>query len=91
MKKISRTFEYIWKDAQAINDRTSIVKQRFFKIHTIKKKHVTIGLYDYLTKKWSTFDSINLSGNYRYANKDRIPEINEMKAMIKLGFSQCDC
>jgi hypothetical protein len=81
MKTILKTFEAIWKDAAAANVRAP--KQRFFKIFSSKKKFVTIGLYDNVTKKWSTFESINLSGNYRYNNRGRIPEMDEMREMVE--------
>ena len=82
MKTILKTFEAIWKDAAAINAHHRTPKQRFFKIYSTKKKFVTIGLYDNVTKRWSLFESINLSGNYRYNTRDNIPEIKEMRAMV---------
>lgn len=88
MKKIARTFENIWKDAQAINATTTRIKQRFFKIYSVKGKNVQLGLYDAITKRWTIFDSINLSGNYRYVDREQIPEITEMKAMIRLAQRQ---
>jgi hypothetical protein len=42
-----------------------------------------MGLYDSVTKKYVLFDTINLTGNFRYNNNILPNEFAEMENMIK--------
>lgn len=79
MRKIEKHFDEIWERAEAYNVNHGA---RFCKIYETYKRYITMGLYDMQTKKWVTFDTINLVGNFRYDPRSIPSELNEMSAMI---------
>ena len=82
MKKALEKFDEVWAAAQAVNARSG--KQRFFRLfESYRRKYLVIGLYDTVTKKYALFDTVNLTGNYRYNNRDVPAEVYEMEAMVK--------
>ena len=80
MNKMMRKFEEVCESADRFNSENRT--ERFFKLFDQRKKYVTVGLYDSVTKKHVLFDSINLVGNFRY-NSNGVPaELFEMERMI---------
>jgi hypothetical protein len=80
MRKIERHFEEIWKRADAYN--RSNAGTRFFRIYEQNRRYITMGIYDSQTKRYATFDTINLVGNFRYDARQIPPELNEMSALV---------
>ncbi len=75
-----RKFEEVCEGADRFNSENRT--ERFFTVFEQRKKYVTVGLYDSVTKKHVLFDSINLVGNFRY-NSNGVPgELYEMERMI---------
>lgn len=81
MRKLVKLFDDIWASAEQRNEREGTT--RFFRIYQQNKRYYTFGLYDGLTKKYCMFDTINLSGNFRYNNQVVPPEFAEMAQMVK--------
>jgi len=87
--KLSKQFDDIWALAKKRNEEQGAVygfevdkSPRFHKIFKDNNnRFVVMGIYDSVKKKYSLFDTINLSGNYRY-NKNQEPK--EFRDMIKL-------
>jgi|LauGreDrversion4_2_1035121.scaffolds.fasta_scaffold58756_2 hypothetical protein len=80
MNKMMRKFDEICESADRFNAEKRT--ERFFKLFEQRKKYVTVGLYDSVTKKHVLFDSINLVGNFRYNNNGIPGELFEMERMI---------
>lgn len=82
MRKIEKKFEEIWTKAEERNKKEG---NRFYRIHSLSgsdRRYITMGIYDSKTKKYSTFDTINLIGNFRYNAQVVPPEINEMDRIV---------
>lgn len=89
MRKIAKRFNEIWADAEKRNEKEGPVNgfdpesgARFQKIYEQRKRYVTMGIYDSLTKQYAIFDTINLVGNYRYDPQVVPPEIDEMARIV---------
>jgi hypothetical protein len=80
MKKIALKFEEIWKKAETFNKEQKT--ERFYKMQDQRKKYMTFGIYDSVTKKYALFDSINLTGNFRYDNNVIPEEVWDMYNMV---------
>lgn len=81
MRKIQKKFDEICKRADERNRREGM---RFYKIFQTDKRYITFGIYDSKTKKWCTFDTINLIGNFRYNVKESVPsEFYEMSKIVE--------
>lgn len=80
MRKIIQKFEEVWQNAEKFNrvNRTD----RFCRIFDQQRKYVTFGLYDTVTKKYALFDTINLTGNFRYDNHTIPAEVRDMERMV---------
>ena len=81
MFKLTREFDSIWEQAQAVNEKSE--KQRFFKIFQQTKRFVTVGLYDSVTKKYELFDTVNFAGNFRYDKSKKPAELESMEKMVR--------
>lgn len=80
MRKLAKIFDDIWAKAERRNSKEG---ERFFRIYQQNKRYITVGIYDGLTKKYCMFDTINLSGNFRYNNQVVPPEFKEMSQMVE--------
>lgn len=80
MRKIAKRFEDIWSKAEKYN-RTN--GHRYVKIYETRKRYITMGIYDTQTKKWSTFDTINLVGNFRFSPKEVPAELEYMDSIVE--------
>lgn len=80
MRKIIQKFEEVWQSAEKFNKQNRT--ERFYRIFDQQKKYVTFGLYDSETKKYALFDSINLTGNFRYDNHTIPAEVHDMARMV---------
>lgn len=80
MSKFIKKFEEVWENAEKFNSENRT--ERFFKLFEQRKKFVTVGLYDSVTKKYALFDSVNLVGNFRYNNNSIPNELFEMERMV---------
>lgn len=80
MRKIIQKFEEVWQNAEKFNKEKRT--ERFCRIFDQRKKYVTFGLYDTVTKKYALFDSINLTGNFRYDNHTIPGEVRDMERMV---------
>lgn len=80
MRKLAKIFDEIWASAEK---RNASEGERFHRIYQQNKRYFTFGIYDGLTKKYCMFDTINLSGNFRYNNQAVPPEFAEMSQMVK--------
>ena len=81
MRKIVKSFDLIWGQAEAYNRKNS-GSDRFVRCFDSRGKYMSFGIYDKVNKKYALFDTINLTGNYRYNASDSIPELHEMEKMI---------
>lgn len=79
MKKISKRFDEIWRKAEKRNNTEGM---RFHKIYSQNKRYITMGVYDSVSKKYSTFDTINLIGNFRYNTQTVPAEFDEMEKIV---------
>ena len=79
MRKIIKSFDEIWSKAEAFNRKKV---DRFVKCFDSRGKYVSFGIYDKISKKYCLFDTINLTGNFRYNASESIPELSEMEKMI---------
>lgn len=79
MRKIVKSFDEIWSKAEAFNRKK---EDRFVKCFDSRGKYVSFGIYDKISKKYCLFDTINLTGNFRYNASESIPELSEMEKMI---------
>ena len=86
MRKILKHFNSIWKNAEERNKKEphrfhQLFEQRFAKDDP-KKRYVTVGIYDSVTKKYVLFDTIGLVANFRFNSKSIPPEFVEMEKMV---------
>ena len=81
MRKLSTAFDNIWARAEERNNQLG--QQRFYRIFEKKNRYYTFGIYDYKTKDWCLFNTINLVGNYRYNIDELPPEFAEMEKLVK--------
>ena len=79
MRKIVKSFDTVWAKAEVINKRNS---NRFVRCFDSRGKYLSFGIYDTVTKQFALFDTINLTGNFRYNASDVIPELVQMEKMI---------
>ena len=81
MRKIAQKFDEICAKAEAFNKEIQI--DRFYKIYELRKRFVTMGMYDSVSKKYALFDTINLTGNFRYDNHTVPQELYDMERLVK--------
>ena len=81
MKKIAQKFDEVCAKAEAYNKENRT--DRFYKIYEQRKRFVTMGLYDSVTKKYALFDTVNLTGNFRYDNNSVPPELYDMEGLVE--------
>ncbi len=79
--RLSKKFDEICASAEKYNKENRT--DRFLRMFDQSKKFVSMGLYDSVTKKYVVFDTINLTGNFRYSNNVLPNELIEMENMIK--------
>lgn len=80
MRNLIKHFDKIWGKADRRNKDEG---HRFFKIFETNNRYITMGVYDSKTKRYSTFDTINLSGNFRYNIKSEPPrEFSDMEDIV---------
>ena len=80
MRNLIKRFDEIWSKADRRNKDEG---HRFYKIFETNQRYITMGVYDSKTKKYSTFDTINLSGNFRYNIKADPPqEFDDMEKIV---------
>jgi len=79
MRRLAKKFRDIWAVAEQRNKQES---GRFHQIYETKKGFVEMGIYDYTTKKFVTFNTVNLVGNYRYDGVDFPTEFSEMENLV---------
>lgn len=79
MRKIAKRFDDIWARAERYNRDNG---NRYIKIYEHRKRYVTMGIYDSKTKRYELFDTINLSGNFRYSPKEVPVEFDYMESLI---------
>lgn len=77
----SKKFDEICASAEKYNKEHRT--DRFLRMFDQSRKFVSMGLYDSVTKKYVLFDTINLTGNFRYNNNILPSEFTEMENMIK--------
>ena len=94
--KIVDSFDKIWAKAEkrnaeigAVSGYDATLNPRFHRIFEKRapasdkgSRYLVMGIYDSVTKKYALFDSINLSGNFRYNNRAEPPEFKQMLKMI---------
>ena len=80
MRKAIKTFNEIWEKAEQFNKSTRT--HRFSKIFEQRQRFATVGIYDTVSKKYALFDTINLTGNHRYASSDIPDEIYDMEKIV---------
>jgi len=80
MRKIIKKFNEIWEQAEAHNKAKR--QHRFIKMIEQKQRFITVGIYDSATKEYALFDTINLTGNYRYSNSAIPQEMLDMEALV---------
>lgn len=78
MRHLTNVFNEIWALAEERNRQGG----GFIKIYESKKRYVTFGIYDSVTKKYCLFHTINLVGNFRYNSKVVPPEFKEMRKLV---------
>ncbi len=81
MRKIAQKFDEICAKAEAYNKENKT--NRFYKMYEQRKRFITMGLYDSVTKKYAVFDTINLTGNFRYDNHTVPQELYDMERLVK--------
>jgi hypothetical protein len=86
MRIIIQKFEEIWQRAERFNKERRT--ERFFKIYEQRKKYLTIGLYDSQTKKYALFDTVNLTGNFRYDNNVVPEEVLDMGKIVARAYTK---
>jgi hypothetical protein len=79
MRKLASTFDEIWEKAE---QRNKAEGGRFYRIFEQKRRYVTYGVYDSVSKKYVLFNTINLVGNFRYDSRFVPPEFNEMNELV---------
>lgn len=78
MRHLTNVFNDIWALAEERNREGA----KFYKIYESKKRYVTFGIYDSVTKRYCLFNTINLVGNFRYNSKVVPPEFAEMRSLV---------
>lgn len=79
MRKIVKSFDTIWSKAEAVNRKRG---ERFVRCFDSRGKYLSFGIYDKVTKKYALFDTINLTGNFRYNASETIAELTDMEEMV---------
>ena len=79
MRKIVKSFDLIWSKAETFNRKRG---DRFVRCFDSRGKYLSFGIYDKVTNKYALFDTINLTGNFRYNASSTIPELVEMEEMV---------
>lgn len=81
MRKILKEFDNVWAKAEAANRRGP--GRRFERCFSQSGKYMSFGIYDTRTHQYALFDTINLSGNFRY-NTNTVPEeIQHMRDLVE--------
>lgn len=80
MKKILEKYEDVWGRAKKVNSTSGVRFHRIFDRYY--KRYVVMGLYDSVTHKYVLFDTINLTGNFRYSTDVVPPEVLEMEQLV---------
>lgn len=79
--KLIKKFDEICALAEKFNKENKT--DRFYRMFDQSKRFVSLGIYDSVTHKYVLFDTINLTGNFRY-NSNAVPnELFEMEKLIK--------
>jgi hypothetical protein len=73
-------FEEIWQRAERVNKQTQ--SERFYRMYEQRRGFATVGIYDSVTKRYALFDTVNLTGNFRYDNYTIPAEIKDMEKMV---------
>ena len=79
MRKVVKSFDQVWAKAEAFNKRNG---DRFVRCFDSRGKYLSFGIYDKVGKKYCLFDTINLTGNFRYNASEVVAELVEMEEMI---------
>lgn len=79
MRKLAKVFDDLWSKADKRNRQEGY---RFSRILSQRGRYVTYGVYDTQTKKYVLFDTINLTGNFRYNARNVPSEFEEMEELI---------
>ena len=79
MRRLTKKFKEIWAVAEERNKHDS---NRFFQIFETRKGFTEMGIYDYKTKKFVIFNTINLVGNFRFDGVDIPAEFSEMENLV---------
>jgi hypothetical protein len=79
--KITKKFDDIWLMAERYN--TVNKKDRFARMYDQSTRFISMGIYDTVTHKYALFNTVNLTGNFRY-NSNIIPEeLFEMERLVR--------
>ncbi len=79
MRKIVKSFDQVWAKAETFNKRNG---DRFVRCFDSRGKYLSFGIYDKVNKKYCLFDTINLTGNFRYNASEVVAELVEMEKMV---------
>ena len=79
MRKILKEFDNVWSEAETVNRKSG---RRFERCFNQSGKYVSFGIYDTQSKRYELFDTINLSGNFRYNSGTVPPELKEMRELV---------
>jgi len=79
MRRLAKKFRDIWAVAEQRNKQES---NRFHQIYETRKGFTEMGIYDYKTKKFVMFNTINLVGNFKYDGVDFPLEFSEMESLV---------
>lgn len=81
MRRLAKRFGEICTLAEKFNAEKR--QNRFQKMYNQDKRFVSFGIYDTVTKQYVLFDTVNLTGNFRYSNNTAPPELDEMENLIR--------
>lgn len=79
MRRLTKKFKEIWAVAEERNKHDS---NRFIQIYETKRGFTEMGIYDYKTKKFVIFNTVNLVGNFRYDSAEMPQEFSEMENLV---------
>ena len=79
MRKLNKVFDDIWSKAEKRNRQEG---KNFHKVFQQRGRYVTYGIYCGQTKKYALFDTINLTGNFRYNTRAVPSEFAEMEELV---------
>lgn len=81
MRRLAKRFGEICTLVEKFNAEKR--QNRFQKMYNQDKRFVSFGIYDTVTKQYVLFDTVNLTGNFRYSNNTAPPELDEMENLIR--------